>query len=135
MGLLEPITHKDEIERLTTEAQYMYENALKNFESQKETTTNKLEELGKVKINSWADGMDSFVVVFDSFANISLDKKIDTINANVSFIGLNEEPSQMLMNIHNASLTTGEVSKVLVMDSTGDLHAIADVIINKNGKI
>lgn len=79
--------------------------------------------------------MDSFVVVFDSFANISLDKKIDTINANVSFIGLNEEPSQMLMNIHNASLTTGEVSKVLVMDSTGDLHAIADVIINKNGKI
>lgn len=49
MGLLEPITHKNKIERLTTEAKYMYENALKIFESQKKPQQINLRNLVKLK--------------------------------------------------------------------------------------
>ena len=77
MGLLEPITHKEEIERLINEAQTLYDSAKKKFESQKEQTTNKLEKLGKVKIKAWAEGMDTFVSVFGSFKNVEIDRKID----------------------------------------------------------
>ena len=47
MGLLEPITHKEEIESLLNEAQSMYDNAKNKFESQKKQTTKRLENLGK----------------------------------------------------------------------------------------
>ena len=39
VGLLEPITHKEEIESLLNEAQSMYDNAKNKFESQKKQTT------------------------------------------------------------------------------------------------
>lgn len=58
MGLLEPITHKEEIESLLNEAQSMYDNAKNKFESQKKQTTKRLENLGKVKVNAWTEGMD-----------------------------------------------------------------------------
>lgn len=50
MGLLEPITHKEEIESLLNEAQSMYDNAKNKFESQKKQTTKRLENLGKSKL-------------------------------------------------------------------------------------
>ena len=78
MGLLEPVTHKEEIERLTTEAKNMYDAALHKFESQKKATTDELEKLGKIKINSWSNRMDNYVGAFSSFANVSMDKKFDT---------------------------------------------------------
>ena len=55
MGLLEPITHKEEIESLLNEAQSMYDNAKNKFESQKKQTTKRLENLGKVKVNAWME--------------------------------------------------------------------------------
>lgn len=123
MGLLEPITHKEEIEQLTTEANNMYETALRKFESQKKNTTYKLEELAKIKINSWANGMENFVIAFDSFANVTMDKRLDT---NMSFIGSDVEPSTMLVNIQNASITAGEVAKAgFAAIGTGALVGIA----------
>lgn len=123
MGLLEPITHKEEIERLINEAQTLYDSAKKKFESQKEQTTNKLEKLGKVKIKAWAEGMDTFVSVFGSFKNVEIDRKIDS---NMSFIGSDEEPKQMLMNIQNASMTANEVAKAgFAAIGTGALVGIA----------
>ena len=123
MGLLEPITHKEEIDQLISDAKSKYDTALRKFESQKKNTTNKLEELAKIKINSWTNGMESFVIAFDSFANVTMDKRLDT---NMSFIGSDVEPSTMLVNIQNASITAGEVAKVgFAAIGTGALVGIA----------
>lgn len=123
MGILEPITHKEEIQSLLDEAQQWYDEARKKFDTQKQTTTKKLEKLGKTKIDAWADGMDSFVDVFSSFKNIEIDR---TIEINLHFIGSDEEPKQMLMNIQNASMTANEVVKAGVAAvGTGALVGIA----------
>ena len=95
MRLLEPITHKEEIENLLNEAQTKYDTALNNFNKQKDKTADCLEELGKVKIKAWSEGMDSFVTNFSAFNNIEIIKTVDT---NVSFIGSSEEPQQMIVN-------------------------------------
>lgn len=108
MGLLEPITHKEEIENLLNEAQTKYDTALNNFSKQKDKTADCLEELGKVKIKAWSEGMDSFVTNFSAFNNIEIIKTVDT---NVSFIGSSEEPKQMIVNMQQASLTASEVAK------------------------
>ena len=108
MGLLEPITHKEEIENLLNEAQTKYDTALNNFNKQKDKTADCLEELGKVKLKAWSEGMDSFVTNFSAFNNIEIIKTVDT---NVSFIGSSEEPQQMIVNMQQASLTASEVAK------------------------
>lgn len=123
MGLFEPITHKEEIERLTSEAKSMYDKALNKFESQKRATTGELEKLGKIKIESWSKGMNRFVLAFDSFANVSMEEKI---NSNMSFTGSSVAPSTMLVNIQNASLTAGEIMKAgFAAVGTGALVGIA----------
>ena len=123
MGLLEPITHKEEIESLLNEAKLMYDNAKNKFESQKKQTTKCLENLGKVKVNAWADGMDTFVTAFGTFKNVDIDRKIDT---NMDFIGSDENPKQMLMNIQSASMTANEVAKAgFAALGTGALVGIA----------
>lgn len=123
MSILEPITHREEIQSLLDEAQQWYDKATKNFDDQKQTTTKKLENLGKTKIYAWADGMDTFVDVFSSFKNIEIDRTIDT---NLHFIGSDEEPKQMLMNIQNASMTANEIAKAGVAAvGTGVLVGIA----------
>jgi len=58
MGLLEPITHSEEIESLLNEAKSRYESAEKKMNSQKEKTAKALEQLGKAKVvlvhqNGW----------------------------------------------------------------------------------
>lgn len=108
MGLLEPITHKEEIENLLNEAQTKYDTALNNFNKQKEKTADCLEELGKVKIKAWSEGMDSFVTNFSAFNNIEIIKTVDT---NVSFIGSSEEPQQKLKVLHNKKLKETEFIK------------------------
>ena len=75
MGLLEPITHKEEIERLLNEAQQTYDQSKSQFDNQKKVTTKSLERLGKVKIDAWSDGMNSFVSVFSSFKNIEVNRR------------------------------------------------------------
>lgn len=41
------------------------------FESQKKQTTKRLENLGKVKVNAWAEGMDTFVTAFGTVLKMS----------------------------------------------------------------
>jgi hypothetical protein len=123
MGLLEPITHKEEIEQLLSDAQHKYDEATLKFERQKKTTTNKMEILGKIKIESWANNMDTFVDDFGAFKNVVIDKRIDT---NMSFVGSDEEPQQMIINIKYASFTASEVAKVgFAAVGTGVLVGIA----------
>lgn len=123
MGVFESITHKEEIERLHNEAKSKYDASLKKFETQKGKTTKSLEMLGKAKIKAWSDNMDSFVDCFSSFNNIEV---VQTIDANMSFIGSDIEPKQMVVNMQQASLTANELAKAGVATiGTGALVGIA----------
>ena len=123
MGILEPITHKEEIETLLNEAQNMYDNAKNEFEIQKKRTTRALEDLGKVKVRAGSEGMDSFANSFGTFKNIEMNR-ID--ESTLNFIGSDEEPKQMLMNIENASMNANEVAKAgFAAVGTGALVGVA----------
>lgn len=123
MGILEPITHKEEIETLLNEARQKYEASIKQFESQKKKTTLSLEKLGEIKVSSWASGIDAFVSAFSCFKNVEVDKKIES---NLNFIGSNEEPQQMLINMQQASMTASEVARAgFAAVGTGALVGVA----------
>ena len=123
MGLLEPITHKEEIQKLLDDAQHIYDTSKAKFESQKEKTSKSLEELGKIKISAWSEGMEAFVTSFGTFKNVELNR-VETTNTH--FIGYNEEPSETLMNIENASMTASEVAKAgFAAVGTGALVGVA----------
>lgn len=123
MGLIESITHKEETQNLLNDAQRIYDNAQNQFETQKKRTTKCLEELGKVKVRAWSENMDKFVGSFGAFKNIEMDHKFEN---NVKFIGRDEEPKQMLMNIENATMNANEVAKVgFAALGTGALVGVA----------
>lgn len=123
MGLLEPLTHKEEIENLLTDAQHIYDTAKGKFETQKDKTSKSLEELGKVKIRAWSEGMEAFVSSFGTFKNVKLNR-IEVSHSH--FLGYDEEPKEMLMNIENASLNASEVAKAgFAAVGTGALVGVA----------
>jgi ABC-type multidrug transport system fused ATPase/permease subunit len=123
MGILEPITHKEEIEKLLNDAQTKYDASKEKFESQKNKTTRSLENLGKIKIDSWSTEMESFITAFSAFKNLEAIQNVDT---NMSFIGSDESPGEMIINIQNASMTATEVTKAGVAAiGTGALVGIA----------
>lgn len=123
MGILEPITHKEEIQNLINDAQKIYDDAKGRFESQKTKTTKSLEDLGKVKVLAWSEGMDSFVSAFGAFKNVEMNRISET---EMHFIGSDEEPKQMLMNIENASMNANEVAKAgFAAVGTGALVGVA----------
>ncbi len=109
MGLLEPITHKEEIERLLSNAKSRYEFAKSSLETQKEKTTKSLEKLGEVKIKAWAEDMDQYVNIFKSFKNIEVIQS-NPDNA-LRFAGSNETPAELMLNIQQATMTAGEISR------------------------
>ena len=108
MGILEPITHKEEIEELLSDAQTKYDLAVKLFEKQKAKTSKELELLGKVKIDSWAKEMENFSKNFKCFSNLEVIKKEEK---EILFAGQNETPGQMLINIEQASIKAEDLIK------------------------
>lgn len=123
MGLLEPITHSEEIEGLLSEAKRIYENAEKAMEKQKSKTSKSLEELGKTKVTSWSTNMDGFVHTFQSFANIEMQ---DSMALEMDFYGKSIEPAEMMVEIKQASMTAGEIAKMgFAAAGTGALIGIA----------
>ncbi len=123
MGILEPITHKEEIQNLLDDAQKIYDNAKNQFESQKAKTTKSLEDLGKVKVNAWSEGMDSFVTTFGAFKNVEIKRVIEST---CGFNGSDEEPKQMLMNSEKASMNANEVARAgFAAVGTGALVGVA----------
>ncbi len=123
MGITERITHKEEIQELLDGAQSLYDNAKERFETQKLKTTNALTDLGKVKVNAWSEGMESFLTAFESFKNIEINKIEDT---NLRFIGRDIEPDHMLVNMENATMNANEVVKAgFAAVGTGALVGVA----------
>lgn len=123
MGLLEPITHSEEIESLLNEAKSRYESAEKKMNSQKEKTAKALEQLGKTKVVSWSTKMDGFAHTFQSFANVELH---DCMAIETEFYGKSIEPVQMMVEMEQASLTAGEIAKMgFAAAGTGALIGVA----------
>ena len=123
MGLFERFTHKEEIQTLLNEAQHRYDTSLEKLESKKKTTAQRLEKLGEMKIDAWANSMDTFVVTFNNFRNIDMKRKSESHH---NVVASDVEPQQMLMNIEKASLTAGEVAKAgFAAVGTGVLVGIA----------
>lgn len=124
MGLFEGITHKEEIEELLEEAQSVYSNAEDEFNTQKDRTSKSLETLGKVKVEAWSKDINGFLGSFGNFQNIEMiyhenDKKIH-------FVGENETPDKMLVNMQMASMTAQEIAKTGALAiGTGALVGIA----------
>ena len=104
--MFERFTHKEETQMYLDRAQYIYDSSKKAFELQKEKTAKSLEELGKIKLYAWSEGMEAFVSSFGAFKNVEF-HRIGTVNTH--FLGENEEPSKMLVNIKSASEKALEV--------------------------
>lgn len=123
MGIIERITHKEEIEELYTKAQAMQESALEHLDKQKMETTKSLETLGELKLKAWANDMHSFMDEFGKFANTQI-QSIDYIDHD--FVAPDLTPSQLMMNIESASITANEVMKAGALSiGTGALVGIA----------
>lgn len=122
MGLLEPITHKNEIEELISEGESTFEHAKKELETKKATAIKSLQKLGKVKIDAWSNTMDAFVSDFNCFNDIEFHKSIDT---NMSFSGYNYTPKEVLLHIKNAAVTANEIGKIGVSAGSGALLGLA----------
>lgn len=123
MGITEYFTHKEEIEELLNSAQLMYDQATSDFENQKQKTTKSLENLGKVKLDCWSNDMEKYIELFQFFNNIEVEKIDD---GDTWFLGSNETPETMLINIKDASLKANEVVKAGVSSlGTGALVGIA----------
>lgn len=104
--MFEKFTHKEETQMYLDRAEYIYDSSKKAFESQKEKTAHSLEELGKIKIRAWSEGMEAFVSSFGAFKNVQFNQIEAT---NTHFLGYDEEPTKMLVNIKSASAKALEV--------------------------
>lgn len=123
MGLLEPITHKEEIESLVNDAQRKYDDATKRLEEQKERTSRSLERLGEQKLEAWSGDMQDFLDIFNLYNNVQMVNKKSNL---VKFAGQNEKPQELMINMQRASMTATEVLKTGALAiGTGALVGIA----------
>ena len=123
MGIFEGITHSEEIEELVSSAQSMYDSATERLEAHKKSTSNSLENLGKLKLEAWSGDMNTFLGRFGAFANVQM-KCID--DQNLDFIERDLSPNQLMVNMKNASITANEVLKAGALSiGTGALVGIA----------
>lgn len=123
MGIFEGITHSEEINELLNDAQIQYDNAKNRLESQKKNTTKSLERLGKEKVQAWSKDMNKFLDSFGAFNNVQMVCKIDE---SYEFLGKNETPNELMVNMQNASYNANEIIKAGALSiGTGALVGIA----------
>ncbi|WP_022770115.1 hypothetical protein [Butyrivibrio sp. NC2007] len=123
MGIFEGITHSEEIQELLDDAQSQYDSAKGRLDTQKKNTTKSLEKLGKEKVHAWSKDMNKFLDSFGSFNNVQMVCKIDE---NYNFLGKNETPNELMVNMRNASYNAGEIIKAGALSvGTGALVGIA----------
>lgn len=123
MGLLESVTHKEEIQKLLTHATAIYDDAKDKLESQQKKTAKTLEKLGKVRINIWAKNMSPIVNTYNSFTDTNVFRNIST---NTVLAGQSEAPDQVMSNMNNATMTMREISEVGIASlGAGALMGIA----------
>lgn len=99
MGLLEPITHKEEIETLVNDAQSKYDDAKQRLENQKGKTANSLERLGELKLQAWSGEMQDFLDVFNLFNNVQMVNKKS--NGQLSIMHIIRHPTVLAEICHS----------------------------------
>lgn len=72
MGLFEPITHKEEIERTLSRAQSVQNDSIERFNRAKTDAENKLSKYGETKLKVYNDSLATFLVYFNSFKNVEM---------------------------------------------------------------
>ncbi|WP_044937766.1 hypothetical protein [Pseudobutyrivibrio sp. LB2011] len=123
MGIFEGITHSEEIKELLDDAQLIYDNAKTKFDSQKKSTTKSLETLGRKKVNAYSKDMTIFLDSFGAFNNVQMVCKNDD---NYDFIGKNEKPNELVVNMQNATYNASEIIKAGTLAvGTGALVGVA----------
>lgn len=123
MGLLEAITHKEEIERLLKEAKLVYKEAEEKLEEQKKKTAKQLKVLGTVKVNAWAQDMNMFLNAYRAFQQFDVNQSAVSVSR---YSQANEEPEKVLINMQKATFTASDVAKIGVAAvGTGTLVGIA----------
>lgn len=106
MGVLEGITHSEEINTILNDAQQKYNNTIEKMENQKDNTTNSLEKLGQQKIDAWSKDMNRFLGAFSAFNNVQMVCKLDE---KFDFVGKNTSPDELMINVQQATANANEV--------------------------
>ena len=94
MGLLEPITHKDEIEDILSQAQRIQNNSINRFNSAKANAEKALDTYGKTKIEIYSGSISDFLDSFKTFKNVQMKELFLSENQLI-----NVDSDQALVNI------------------------------------
>lgn len=116
------ISNNTEAKEMVSKAQLLYDEAKGKLEKQRQDTTECLENLGKVKLDAWANEMNSFLNIFHSFKNISVGKDIDVKES----IKLKMSNPESLKNMGVAAAKASEITQAGIASlGAGALAGIA----------
>lgn len=99
------VSDNSEANNIIMRAQRCYDNAKERLENQKEETTEDLEKLGKIKLDSWANDIGSFLELYKTFKNVRLERNVE-LNENLK---LNISDVGNMRNMEVASMKAAEV--------------------------
>lgn len=121
MGILEPITHKKEIEEIYSEAESIQNNSINRFNYAKEEAESKLEQYGKQKVLVFGNCISSFCSNFKAFKNVEV-AELPSSNNNL----IKSEGTQELALIEQSVDYSKDLLKIgLVSVGAGTLTTIA----------
>lgn len=101
------IKNNSEAKSKIEEAQSLYDSAKGKLETQRNSTTTHLENLGKIKLETWSQEVNDFLNTFNAFNNVRMEGKV---NLNERLKGQITNPQNML-NMTTATLKAREVAK------------------------
>lgn len=121
MGLLEPITHKKEIEEILSEARTAQDEAVDRFNCAKENAENDLTRFGETKINIYSTSITDFLYYFKFFKNV----RVSELNFSNNEV-MNVDSSQIITCLEDNSKFSKELLKVgLTAAGTAAITGIA----------
>ncbi|MDY3904639.1 MAG: hypothetical protein SO007_05585 [Candidatus Enteromonas sp.] len=126
MGILEPITHKQEIEEIYSKAEFIQSKSINRFNDAKEKAESKLEEYGKQKVLVFGNCISNFCSIFKTFKNVEIKAissntnqimRIDT-GEQLALIGENAKYSNDLLKIGLVSIGAGTLTSLAAFGGT-----------------
>lgn len=103
----EAISNNSKAKNLVNDAQGVYDDAKERLDRQRIETTRSLDSLGQVKLDAWSCEIGSFIQLFNTFKNVSLQGSVE-LNEKLKMQTMNP---QNLKNMETASLKASEVVK------------------------
>lgn len=103
----EAISNNSKAKDLVNEAQRIYDEAKERLDYQRIETTGNLDSLGRLKLEAWSGEIGSFIQLFKTFKNVSLQGNVE-LNEKLKMQIANP---QSLKNMKTASLKASEVMR------------------------